>query len=131
MVPKKVGDELRRRRLFLDLRQVDVAHALGINPSTGRDYTRSYVSQVEHGVAYDPDADGLVRWAQALGWDENHILRTLGRAVMSTTPSTILTADLLKAIKQVVAEAVREELDRPRGGGNGPAPGSKGTRPDD
>ena len=119
MVPKKVGNKLRRRRLLLNLTQADIAHALGVNPSTGRDYTRAYVSQVELGVEYDPDADGLVRWAQALSWDGDYILRALGRAVMPTTEPAVLTADLVEVIKRAVAEGVREGVieglqDRPK-----------------
>jgi transcriptional regulator with XRE-family HTH domain len=106
MVPKKVGEELRRRRMLLGLRQRDIAHALGINPSTGRDYTRAYISSVERGCSYDPDADKLVVWAQTLGWPNDYVLRTLGRAVMSTTGSATLTADLLEAIRRAVAEGV-------------------------
>jgi transcriptional regulator with XRE-family HTH domain len=119
MVPKKVGDELRRRRNFLELTQSKVAHALGVNPSTGRDFTRAYVSAVERGCKWDPDADGLVRWAQALGWDEDRILRMLGRAVMSTTAPAVLTADLIEWTKRAVAGGVREGVikglqDRPK-----------------
>ncbi len=59
MVPKRVGDELRARRLRLGLTQADIARAIGT--------TRQYVSGVEKGVNWDPDADKLVVWAQTLG----------------------------------------------------------------
>jgi transcriptional regulator with XRE-family HTH domain len=48
MVPDKVGDELRRRRLYMHLKQSDVAREIVT--------TRAYVSSVERGVDWDPDA---------------------------------------------------------------------------
>ena len=132
MVPKRVGDELRRRRLLLNLRQADIAKAMGT--------TRAYVSAVELGVEWDPDADKLVTWAQTLGWPGDYLLRSLGRPVLSTTEPAVVTADLMKAIKQAVAEGVQEgvtEALRDREGmaagkGLAPArqlPGPPGERP--
>src|ERR1035437_1707056 len=91
MVPKRVGEKLRQRRLFLVLRQADIAKEMGT--------TRAYVSAIERGVDWDPDADKLVKWAQTLGWPDDYVLRSLGRPVMSTTAPATLTADLLAEIK--------------------------------
>ena len=121
MVPKRVGDELRRRRLLLNLRQADIAQAIGT--------TRAYVSAVELGVDWDPDADKLVIWAQTLGWPGDHILRALGRAVISTTEPVVVTADLMQAIRRAVAEGVAEGVvealqgRQEAAGGRDPAPG--------
>jgi len=129
MVPKRVGDELRRRRLLLNLRQRDIAQALGINPSTGRLYTRAYVSEVERGCSWDPDADKLVVWAQTLGWAGDYVLRSLGRAIISTTEPAVITADLMVAIRRAVAEGVAEGVvealqgRQEAAGGRDPAPG--------
>jgi transcriptional regulator with XRE-family HTH domain len=111
MVPKKVGDKLSRRRLLLNLTQADIAKAMGT--------TRAYVSAIERGVDWDPDADKLVKWAQTLGWDDDYVLRSLGRATMSATAPAVLTADLIEWIKRAVAEGVREGVieglqDRPK-----------------
>jgi len=99
MVPRKVGEELRRRRLLLGLRQADIARAM--------DRTRAYVSAIERGVEWSPDADRLVIWAQALGWPDDYILRALGRGIATTAPA-IITTDLIEAIRRAVAEGVQE-----------------------
>lgn len=123
MVPRKVGEELRRRRLLLGLHQANIAEAMGT--------TRAYVSAIERGVDWDPDADKLVIWAQTLGWPNDYVLRSLGRAVMSTTAPATLTADLLEAIKRAVSEGVREGVTEGlRDRSDGPAPWSKGPKPD-
>jgi transcriptional regulator with XRE-family HTH domain len=127
MVPKKVGEELRRRRMLLGLRQADIARAMNT--------TRAYVSAIERGVEWDPDADKLVVWAQTLGWPNDYVLRTLGRAVMSTTGSATLTADLLEAIRRAVAEGVAAGVtealqDRQaKPGDTGQEPGRPNGRP--
>jgi transcriptional regulator with XRE-family HTH domain len=132
MVPKRVGDELRRRRLLLNLRQTDIAQAMST--------TRAYVSAVELGVDWDPDADKLVVWAQTLGWPGDYILRALGRAVISTTEPVVVTADLMAAIRRAVAEGVAEGVvealqDRQGAAGGrdpahgGPLPGLPLERP--
>ena len=100
MVPRKVGEELRRRRLLLGLRQADIAGSM--------DRTRAYVSAIERGVKWDPDTDRLVIWAQTLGWPDDYILRALGRSITATTAPAVITTDLIEAIRRAVAEGVQE-----------------------
>jgi len=121
MVPKQIGNELRARRLRLCLTQTDVGRSMGT--------TRQYVSEVEIGVPWDPDADKLVVWAQTLGWEDDYILRRLGRTIMPVAEASALTEDLVERIRQAVAEgvqqgvaeALRDRLDGP--GDTGPSPG--------
>jgi transcriptional regulator with XRE-family HTH domain len=104
MVPSKVGDELRRRRLQLRLKQTDVAAALKT--------TRAYVSAVERGVSWDPDAEKLVAWAVVLGWPADYLLRKLGRVPLTSngiTPApAVLTPEIVEAIGRAVASGVAE-----------------------
>lgn len=99
MVPKKVGDELRRRRLELRLKQSDVARQIGT--------TRAYVSAVERGVDWDPDAEKMVAWARALSLDEDYILRRLNRSSIPVDERMILQPEVVAAITQVVAAGIR------------------------
>ena len=121
MVPKKVGDKLRRRRLLLNLTQADIAKAMGT--------TRAYVSAIERGVDWDPDADKLVKWAQTLGWESDHILRSLGRPAMPTTEPAAVTADLLAEIKRIVAEGVQVGVTAALQDRWAATPGDKGQTP--
>lgn len=100
MVPAKIGDELRRRRLLLRLKQADIAANLGT--------TRAYISAVENGVAWDPDAAKLTKWARALGWEDDAILRRLGRP---DKPEPGLPDELRDLIASAVSAAVDAKLD--------------------
>ena len=100
MVPKKVGDELRRRRIQLHMKQADVAEELGT--------TRAYVSAVERGVSWDPDADKLVNWARALGWEDEDILVKLGRVGVPADQRITLRPELVVAITKVVAAGIAD-----------------------
>lgn len=101
MVPRKVGEGLRRRRLVLDLKQSDIATACGT--------TRAYISAVERGVDWEPDAAKLIRWSTALGWPEDHILSRLGRSGPIDAEAQ-LSPMLLAAIKDVVTAGIRDGL---------------------
>lgn len=103
MVPKRVGDELRHRRLRLGLKQADVARALGT--------TRAYVSAVERAAKWDPDTEKLVVWARTLGWEDDYLIRRLGRVMIPVGEPGALTASLLDAIRSAVAAGVREGVD--------------------
>lgn len=100
MVPRRVGGELRRRRERLVLTQADVGRAMG--------RTRQYVSAIEHGVRWDPDADMLVVWARTLGWADAYILERLGRVIVPGSEPGTLTPELQVAINEAVAAGVRE-----------------------
>lgn len=105
MVPSKVGDDMRRRRLSMKLSQADVARSLGTS--------RAYVSAVEKGVPWDPDADKLVAWSRTLGWEGDYLLRRLNRTDMLTTDGTtpgVLSPELVGLIQAAVAAGVREGL---------------------
>lgn len=99
MVPKKVGDELRRRRLSLHMKQSDVAREIGT--------TRAYVSAVERGVDWDPDSDKLVNWSRALDWEDDYILRKMGRVGVPADRLATISPELVTAIKQVVDAGIR------------------------
>lgn len=118
MVPKKVGDELLRRRLSMRLTQTRVAEAIGTS--------RAYVSAVERGVGWDPDADKLVRWAVALGWEPDYLLRRLGREPMPPAVPTDLLALISRAVaegvREGIAEALRDLRDEPTSATRQPAP---------
>lgn len=103
MVPKKVGDELRRRRVTLRLKQADVARAIGT--------TRAYVSMVERGVDWDPDADKLVAWAKSLSWPEDAILRKLNRINAPPGAESHLAPEVVQAISEVVAAGIRDGFE--------------------
>lgn len=100
MVPSKVGDELRRRRMGLRLTQAQIGEAIS--------RTRSYVSAIENGVGWDPDAEQLALWAKMLGWEPDYILRRLGRVAGEATEPMIVSPALLAAIRLAVAEGVRQ-----------------------
>lgn len=100
MVPKKVGDDLRRRRITLRMKQSDIGRQIGT--------TRAYVSAVERGVDWDPDADKLVNWARALGLEDDAILRQLGRVGVPANRRTLLEPEVVDAITQVVAAGIRD-----------------------
>lgn len=97
--------------------------------------TRAYVSAVELGVPWDPDADKLVVWAQTLGWPEGYLLRALGRTIISATDPALLSADQMETIKRAVADGVRTGVrealrDKSDGGGDsGPAPAGPPPEP--
>jgi len=57
-------------------------------------------------VDWDPDADKLVVWAQTLGWDDDYLLKRLGRVVVPGAGT--MTPELRQAIKDAVGEGVRE-----------------------
>ena len=99
MVPRKIGGEMRQRRLLVGMTQVNIADAIGT--------TRAYVSAIERGVTWDPDADRLVAWAEKLGWGPDYLLRKLGRVAVPA-PNVGLSPEMLKAIKRAIAEGVRE-----------------------
>lgn len=100
MVPSKVGDDLRRRRLQLHLKQSDVAREIGT--------TRAYVSAVENGVDWDPDADKLVNWSRALNWEDDAVLRKLNRVGVPADQRLALQPELVEAIKTVVAAGIAD-----------------------
>jgi transcriptional regulator with XRE-family HTH domain len=101
MVPGKVAEALRRRRLELRMTQTAIAHAIGVS--------RAYVSAVERGVAWDPDAEKLVAWSRALGWDDGHILGMLGRGTVPISSSFVgLPDNVIEAITQAVAAGIRQ-----------------------
>jgi hypothetical protein len=70
--------------------------------------TRQYVSAIEHGVRWDPDADMLVVWARTLGWADAYILERLGRVIVPGSEPGTLTPELQVAINEAVAAGVRE-----------------------
>lgn len=119
MVPKRVGSELRQRRMVLGKTQNDVAKDLGT--------TRAYVSAIEQGVDWDPDADKLVVWARALGWESDYLLRKLNRTTLpSIEAANGLTPALIEALGRAVAEGVRlgvadalHDIDTQRAGDEG------------
>lgn len=100
VVPRRVGDELRRRRMALRLKQQDIADRIGT--------TRAYVSAVERGVDWDPDAEKLVVWARALDWDDDYILGRLNRHGVPGEITTRLPPDVVAAISEAVAAGIRD-----------------------
>jgi predicted transcriptional regulator len=100
VVPTKVAEALRRRRLELRMTQTAIAHAMGVS--------RAYVSAVERGVAWDPDAEKLVAWSRALGWDDAHVLGMLGRGTVPVSSVAGLPDNMAAAIRQAVAEGIRQ-----------------------
>jgi transcriptional regulator with XRE-family HTH domain len=103
VVPKRLGDELRQRRLLVGLKQTDIARSIGT--------TRAYISAVENGSDWDPDADKLVVWARTLGWEDDAILARLGRVAVPVLDGPRLTSELVRQIKSAVAEGVREGIE--------------------
>lgn len=99
MVPRKIGGEMRQRRLLVAMTQVNIADAIGT--------TRAYVSAVERGVDWDPDADKLVTWAKTLGWEPDYLLRKLGRVAVPA-PNVGLPPEMRQWIKRAIAEGVRQ-----------------------
>jgi hypothetical protein len=105
--------------MVLGMTQSNIATALGT--------TRAYVSAVEQGVDWNPDADKLAVWARALGWEDDHLLRKLNRmALPSIEAASGLTPALIQALGRAVAEGVRlgvaDALRDLQGGGKGPLP---------
>lgn len=100
MVPKRVGSELRQRRVLVGLTQTAIANALGV--------TRAYISGVENGIDWDPDADKLVVWSRQLGWEDDRILRMLNRTAVPIETGPKLTASQLAEVQAAVTEGVRE-----------------------
>lgn len=103
MVPKSVGDELRRRRIGLRMKQAEVARQLGT--------TRAYVSALERGVTWDPDADKLVQLARIYEWPDDHILRRLNRLAAPLDPAPRLTPEVVGAIRETIAAGIRDAMD--------------------
>jgi transcriptional regulator with XRE-family HTH domain len=99
VVPRKIGQEMRQRRLLVGMTQANIADAIGT--------TRAYVSAIERGVTWDPDADKLVLWSKTLGWEPDYLLRKLGRVAVPA-PNVGLSPEMLKAIKRAIVEGVRE-----------------------
>jgi transcriptional regulator with XRE-family HTH domain len=99
MLSSVVGQQIRNRRLELGLTQRQVSR--GINR------TRAYVSAIERGVDWDPDADVLVAMARTLFWPGNHILRMLGRPWFpGGAGGIILGRTVLAAIEDAVCAEV-------------------------
>ncbi len=105
MVPKKVGGELRRRRLELRLSQEAVGKRVGVS--------RAYIGNVENGVDWEPAADVLVKWALALGLDPVDLLRSMGRLAPDETAALdpVASSALLAAIREAVAAGVRQGVE--------------------
>jgi transcriptional regulator with XRE-family HTH domain len=104
LVPKKIGDELRRRRITLRLKQADVAKLIGT--------TRAYVSAVERGVDWDPDAEKVVLWSRALGWDDDFILRRLNRMATPLDSPSQLSPEIMAALREVISAGIRDGIER-------------------
>ena len=124
MVPRKVGEQLKARRLQLHMHQPDVADALGVS--------RAYIGAVENGVDWDPDAEKLIGWAVLLDLDPAELLRSLGRSTMSADAMPVieggLTPALLAAIRREVAAGVAlglREARRDAQSGAGPRPSDR------
>lgn len=103
MVPKRVGDDLRRRRLQLRLKQADVAAVIHA--------TRAYVSAVENGVDWDPDTEKLVAWSRLLGWGDDEILRRLNRVAVPVGDGGSLSPELTAAIQNAVTAGIRDGIE--------------------
>lgn len=88
------------------LKQSDIAEALGT--------TRAYVSAVERGVGWDPDADKLVLWARTLAWEDDHILRRLGRTTvpMDESQKGYLSDEAVEMITRVLTSSLKEGFDQ-------------------
>jgi len=89
--------------------------------------TRAYVSAIERGVDWDPEAPSLRIWAETLGWERDYILMRLGRTGgESVEYPARLTPALKAAIRDAVAEGVRQAIAEVLGPGRAEGP----QRPD-
>lgn len=129
MIPRKVGADLRRRRLRLGMSQQELALQVGVS--------RAYIGNVENGADWEPKVEVLVRWAGALGMDPAELLRRVGRLAagepLVSPASAVLPAGVEDAIRRAAAEGVRagveEALREARGEAPAPAPEPRAARP--
>jgi hypothetical protein len=107
MVSFEVGRRIRDRRLKLGLTQLEVAHGIS--------RTRAYVSALERGVEWDPDADVLVALAVQLGWPGEHILSLLGRphfpADVRQNVGPVVLAAITAAVRLEIERVLRGRVD--------------------
>ena len=101
MVPIEVGNAIRDRRLQLGLTQAAVAAQIR--------RTRAYVSAIEHGVSWDPDADILVVIAETLHWPPAYLLRMLDREPVPSLPLNLRT-EVVALVHLVVREQIAAAL---------------------
>jgi transcriptional regulator with XRE-family HTH domain len=94
--------------LELGLTQRDVARGIG--------RTRAYVSAVERGVDWDPDADVLVALALQLAWPGDHILSLVDRphfpADVHESLGPVALAAITVAVRLEVQRLLRWDIDR-------------------